>query len=106
MKMRCLRKIVGISYSEHNVINKETVRQTTDTHTGPYRELLITLSKNETAVVRLCNKIGRRRPAIAVLQGTLEGKRKPRTNNNIPTSKKTSSSHVMLRGVFVLPICR
>ena len=83
------------------------MRQMTEAHTGPYEELLTLLSKNETPVVRLCNKIGL--PDQNCFPGQSGRKKKTRKTGKemdeqqYSNNKEDSPSYEMLCSVFVLP---
>ena len=85
MEMRCLRKLLGITYREH--ITNEEVRNRTRQAIGPHEDLLTTVKQRK---LRRCGHITRSTGlAKTVMQGTVQGGRRrgrqrKRWEDNIP----------------------
>ena len=85
MEMRCLRKLLGITYREH--ISNEEVRNRTRQAIGPHEDLLTTVKKRK---LRWYGHITRSSGlAKTTMQGTVQGGRrrgrqKKRWEDNIP----------------------
>ena len=87
MEMRCLRKLLGITYREH--ITNEEVRNRTRQAIGPHEDLLNTVKQRK---LRWYGHITRS-PGLAktVMQGTVQGGRRrgrqrKRWEDNVPES--------------------
>ena len=85
MEMRCLRKLLGITYRDH--ISNEEVRNRTRDATGPHEDLLITVKQRN---LRWYGHISRSSGlAKTIMQGTVQGGRrrgrqKKKWEDNIP----------------------
>ena len=85
MEMRCLRKLLGITYRDH--ISNEEVRNRTRQSIGPHEDLLTTVKKRK---LRWYGHITRSSGlAKTIMQGTVQGGRrrgrqKKRWEDNIP----------------------
>ena len=55
LEMRCFRKLLGISYRDH--INNEEVKARTGNAIGPYEDLLTSVIKTQSEVVRASHAI-------------------------------------------------
>ncbi|KAK2167249.1 hypothetical protein NP493_1283g00011 [Ridgeia piscesae] len=72
MKMRCLRKLLGITYRDH--ISNEEVRNRTRQATGPHEDLLTTVKRRK---LKWYGHITRSSGfAKTILQGTVQGGRR------------------------------
>ena len=72
VEMRCFRRVLGISYTEH--ITNEEVRRTIRQHISQYEDLLTTVKKRK---LRWYGHVMRSNGlAKTILQGTVQGKRK------------------------------
>ena len=85
MEMRCLRKLLGITYRDH--ISNEEVRNRTRQAIGPHEDLLTTVKRRK---LKWYGHVTRStRLAKTILQGTVQGGRrrgrqKKRWEDNIP----------------------
>ena len=85
MEMRCLRKLLGITYRDH--ISNVEVRNRTRQAVGPHEDLLTTVKRRE---LKWYGHVTRSSgPAKTILQGTVQGGRrrgrqKNRWEDNIP----------------------
>ncbi|KAK2173277.1 hypothetical protein NP493_887g01019 [Ridgeia piscesae] len=85
MEMRCLRKLLGITYRDH--ISNEEVRNITRQANGPHEDLLTTVKRSK---LKWYGHITRSSGlAKTILQGTVQGERrrsrqKKRWEDNIP----------------------
>ena len=70
--MRCFRRLLGISYTDH--VTSEEVRRTTSQHVKHYEDLLTTVKKKKLkwyGHVTRTNGLSK-----TILQGTVQGKRR------------------------------
>ena len=47
MEMRCFRKLLGISYRDHNVITNEEIKARIGNAIGPYEDVLISVKRRK-----------------------------------------------------------
>ena len=89
MEMRCLRKLLGITYRDH--ISNEEVQNSTWQAIGPHEDLLITVKRRK---LKWYGHITRSSGlAKTILQGTVQGRAKKRQ-----TEKEMGGQHPGMDG--------